>query len=64
MRKILITGSSGFVGKNLSSYLSNKFEIFSQKLNSDFNINEDIVIHLAGIKEDKLNAKNSNLFYL
>jgi nucleoside-diphosphate-sugar epimerase len=63
LRKILITGSSGFVGKNLSSYLSNKFEIFSQKLNSDFNINEDIVIHLAGIKEDKLNAKNSNLFY-
>ena len=56
--KILLTGSSGFVGKNLFSYLNSNFEIVCLKrgqLDIDFN-QFDSIIHLAGIAHD-LNGK-------
>jgi nucleoside-diphosphate-sugar epimerase len=64
MINILITGSSGFVGKNLHNYLKNsqnKLFLFSRSkgleyntINEDFlNINNiDVIIHLAGKAHD------------
>ena len=58
MKKILITGSKGFVGKNLIRYLKNySFQIIETKNKSfDLRLNEsweqiekcDYLIHLAG----------------
>ncbi|MHA8095450.1 NAD-dependent epimerase/dehydratase family protein [Aquirufa lenticrescens] len=56
--KILLTGSSGFVGKNLLSSLNSNFEIVCLKrgeLDIDFN-QFDSIIHLAGLAHD-LNGK-------
>jgi GDP-L-fucose synthase len=76
MKKILLTGGNGFIGKNIKeSYLANKYEITAPK-SSELNLvdteqvdkyfenNEfDIVIHAAG-KPGHRNAKDtSNLFY-
>ncbi len=57
MNKIVtITGSSGFVGKNLKDKLCNKFEIIElsvrYKKNQLFNFKSKVVIHLAGIAHD------------
>jgi nucleoside-diphosphate-sugar epimerase len=53
---ITITGSSGFVGKNLKNKLSNKFEInelsIRYKKNQLFNFKSKVIIHLAGIAHD------------
>ena len=55
--KILLTGSSGFIGKNLSVWLSEKhFDVISLDRNSgndlltcDLKYDVDYVIHLAGL---------------
>lgn len=76
MKKILLTGGSGFIGKNiLESFLAEKYEIIAPKsseLNlidtdcvSEFFKNKefDIVLH-AGTKPGHRNAKDpTNLFY-
>lgn len=50
--KIFITGSNGFVGKNVISYFFNK-HIFNQyKRDDKICINDDAVLHLAGIAHD------------
>jgi nucleoside-diphosphate-sugar epimerase len=52
MKNIFITGSTGFVGKYLITYF-NDLAIFKNYLRgSEININEDIVIHLAGKAHD------------
>lgn len=74
--KILLTGGSGFIGRNIiESYLSSKYDIISpssKELNladensvNDFFYNQDIdiIIH-AAVKPSHRNAKDfSNLFY-
>lgn len=76
MKKILLTGGSGFIGKNiLESFLAEKYEIIAPK-SSELNlidtecVNEffknkefDVVLH-AGTKPGHRNAKDpTNLFY-
>ncbi|WP_343616115.1 NAD-dependent epimerase/dehydratase family protein [Flavobacterium sp.] len=67
MKSILITGFSGFVGKNLSTYLSNYFsQITPLSLrNSDWNINlkGDAIIHLAGKAHDTKNTSDSSEYF-
>ncbi len=76
MQKILLTGGSGFIGKNiLESFLAEKYEIISPK-SSELNLIDtecvdnffkgkefDVVLH-AGTKPGHRNAKDPvNLFY-
>jgi nucleoside-diphosphate-sugar epimerase len=64
MKKILLTGSSGFIGKNLENVLSKNYEVisFDRQEGKDITrkedylgINADYVIHLAAL------IKSSNL---
>ncbi len=52
MKSIFITGSTGFVGKNLISKFDSKYSIFKYEKNTPISINHDIVIHLAGKAHD------------
>lgn len=67
MNEIIITGASGFVGQNLSSYLSShQYKIQSVSLknpnwNNDFN--GDAIIHLAGKAHDTKNTSASAEYF-
>jgi nucleoside-diphosphate-sugar epimerase len=63
MKSIFLTGFSGFVGKNLISKFNRKYKIFKFERNSIININQDIVIHLAGIAHDTSNKLDSKSYY-
>ena len=61
--KIFITGSNGFVGKNVASYFLNK-HIFNQyKRDEKICINDDAVLHLAGIAHDVKSVIDSSEYY-
>lgn len=76
MKKILLTGGNGFIGKNiLESFLAQKYEIFAPKscelnlidtksVDDFFRHNEfDVILHSA-VKAGHRNAKDTNnLFY-
>jgi nucleoside-diphosphate-sugar epimerase len=67
--KLIITGSSGFVGQNLISYLSGKFKLHylnRENLNANvlllINI-DDVIIHLAGKAHDLKKTSNPDEYY-
>ena len=68
MTKLLITGSSGFVGKNLMNYffiyrkeyLIQRYNRFDNKQNFTSN---DVVIHLAGKAHDLKQTTSPNEYY-
>jgi len=61
---IFLTGSSGFVGENMLSYFNNKLTITKYNRNSEVNIREDVVIHLAGKAHDLKNVTAEADYYL
>ena len=63
---IFLTGSSGFVGKNLISYFNDRFFIKRYKRDSSIKIEQDYVIHLAGKAHDTKNtfSKRDSISYL
>lgn len=68
MSKVLITGVSGFVGKNLVPYLTeSKVEVTSLDRNElalDVNLaNMDAIIHLAGKAHDLKRTSNPDEYY-
>lgn len=62
MKSILITGNTGFVGKNLINYLNNKLVLIP--FNRNFEFNADIIIHLAGKAHDVKSVSNPHDYYL
>ena len=59
--RVLVTGASGFLGKNLALYLSKEiFTFIPVSYREDFNIslfhNTDVIIHLGGKAHDVINA--------
>ena len=60
MKSIFLTGSSGFIGNNFILDLKKNYEIFRFKRNSKININQDVVLHLAGIAHDIKNTIDSD----
>ena len=63
MKSIFITGSSGFVGKNMLAYFNNS-SITKYNRSTEVNIREDIVIHLAGMAHDIKKAIAESDYYL
>lgn len=61
---IFLTGSSGFVGKNIVSYFGKLLPINKYKRGSVINIHEDVVIHLAGKAHDLKNTSNIQEYYV
>ncbi|SHF13558.1 NAD-dependent epimerase/dehydratase family protein [Chryseobacterium takakiae] len=64
--KIIITGASGFVGKNLSQFLKNKeHDIDAVSLRSEWtlDINADALIHLAGKAHDIENSSEAEDYF-
>ncbi|MHB1921933.1 MAG: NAD-dependent epimerase/dehydratase family protein [Chitinophagaceae bacterium] len=65
--KILLTGSSGFVGENLKSFLHRTYGLktinarFHPK--QQFQIDEEIIIHLAGKAHDLKNVNKPSDYY-
>jgi nucleoside-diphosphate-sugar epimerase len=63
MSSIFITGSSGFVGLNLIEYLRSFFTFIKYQRETAIEINQDIVIHLAGKAHDLKKTKHSDDYY-
>jgi nucleoside-diphosphate-sugar epimerase len=67
--KITITGSSGFVGQNLSSYLKDHFALNflnreEIKAISSFSLNDcEVLVHLAGKAHDLKNTSQPDEYY-
>ena len=63
MKNIFITGSSGFVGKNIIKYFNSKYDFYKFSKNEEININQDVVLHLAGKAHDLKNVSDSSEYY-
>lgn len=65
--KIIITGATGFVGKNLTQYLTTKSDtvIPLSIRNGDYQLDNtaDAIIHLAGKAHDTKNTSDNNEYY-
>jgi nucleoside-diphosphate-sugar epimerase len=64
---VLITGASGFVGKNLISYLGRKHSISNLSLRfekpTDINISSDYIVHLSGKAHDLKKVSQPSDYY-
>lgn len=63
MNSIFITGSNGFVGKNLIKYFSSKFSFIKYERKSPVKIQGEVVLHLAGKAHDLKNISNAAEYY-
>ncbi|CAM4082696.1 NAD-dependent epimerase/dehydratase family protein [Flavobacterium sinopsychrotolerans] len=65
--KITITGATGFVGSNLQDYLKTSHEIASMRVryvpNQRFDIQTDVIMHLAGKAHDLKKVSNPQDYY-
>ena len=64
MKNIFITGSTGFVGKNIIKYFNSKFEFYNYSKNEEINIIQDVVLHLAGKAHDLKNTSGVQEYYV
>lgn len=67
MKKITITGTTGFVGKNLQDYLKSSYELKTLSVryqpNQQFDLEGDAIIHLAGKAHDLKKVSNPQDYY-
>lgn len=60
---IFITGSSGFVGKNIIEKLTTNYNFSKYIKGNKINITEDVVLHFAGKAHDLKKNKNKKEYY-
>ncbi len=58
-----MTGSSGFVGKNILNYFNNKYSFKKYKQGENIEFNSETVIHCAGIAHDLKKLINAQEYY-
>mgnify|MGYP000462764629 CR=1 FL=1 len=63
MKSIFITGSGGFVGKNIIKYFKSTYDFYTFSKNDQINIKQDVVLHFAGKAHDLKNVSNSSEYY-
>ncbi len=63
MKSVFITGSNGFIGKNLITYFSSDFSFIKYERKSPVNIQGEVVLHLAGKAHDLKKISNSSEYY-
>jgi nucleoside-diphosphate-sugar epimerase len=63
MKSIFLTGVSGFVGTNISLYLSKEFSITKYIRNQSILVNEYTVLHLAGKAHDLKKVSSLDEYY-
>jgi nucleoside-diphosphate-sugar epimerase len=63
MRTIFISGSTGFVGSNLIDYLKSNYNFSIYNKYNPIQIDQDIVIHLAGKAHDLKKISNPSDYY-
>ncbi len=63
MKSIFITGSTGFVGSNIIQYFNPEFEFYIFSKSEEININQEVVLHLAGKAHDLKNASSVQEYY-
>ena len=63
MKSIFITGSGGFVGQNIIKHYNYTYDFYRFSKNNEININQDVVLHLAGKAHDLKNISNSSEYY-
>ena len=63
MKRIFISGSSGFVGRNLMQFLEPFYTCLKHRRDGLIEIDHDIVIHLAGKAHDLRNISNHEEYY-
>jgi nucleoside-diphosphate-sugar epimerase len=62
-KSIFITGHSGFVGKNVLNTFENIYTFSKFQRGTHLNINQDVVLHLAGKAHDLKNNSSSDEYY-
>lgn len=62
-KNIFLTGSTGFIGAYLTKYFNNTYHFTNYKRDVLINIQENIVLHLAGKAHDIKNISNSHEYY-
>jgi nucleoside-diphosphate-sugar epimerase len=63
MKTIFLTGSSGFVGTNVKTYLQDNYKIFTLNRTSSIQIYQEYVIHLSGKAHDLKNSSSPDEYY-
>ena len=65
--KVIITGATGFVGANLHNYLKTSYKIETRSVryqpNQQFEMNSDVIIHLAGKAHDLKKVSTPKEYY-
>jgi len=63
VKSIFITGSGGFVGQNIIKYFNSIYDFYRFSQNDEININQEVVLHLAGKAHYLKNISNSSEYY-
>ncbi len=63
MKKIILTGSNGFVGRNLIKSLSSSYDFIKFNFENKIKLNAFAIIHLAGLAHDLNNTRDRHDYY-
>ncbi len=63
MDRVLLTGSTGFVGRNIQLHLKDKYSIIPFLKGSPISIKQDVILHFAGKAHDLKNVSDSSDYY-